>query len=239
MDGLIRGHRTIMDEHDPGRRVDLIVDEWGAWHKVEPGRPPRGLYHQNTVLDACVAALTLDIFNNRCAIVKMGNLAQLVNVLQALLLVDGDACVKTPTYHVFDLHRPHRGATALRLENGTDVVSDGGRREADLRKFSLDAQPVRLRRVMGSASVAGNEVCVTLCHTHPEQPCEAELRVSGGQVGEMEHIELTFRDPHDHNTAAQPTVVGLSDPRRLRPRDGVLRLVLRPGAVARLRGRFG
>ena len=114
MDELIRRHATIMDRYDPERRVALVVDEWGTWYDVEPGTNPAFLYQQNTLRDALVAALTLNIFNNHCDRVRMANIAQLVNVLQALILTDGAAMVTTPTYHVFDLYQTHQGGQSLR-----------------------------------------------------------------------------------------------------------------------------
>ena len=110
MDGLIEGHRAVMDRYDPEHRVGLIVDEWGTWFEVEPGTNPGFLYQQNTLRDAQVAALTLDIFIRHCDRLSMANLAQTVNVLQAMLLTEGDRTVKTPTYHVFDLYKAHQDA---------------------------------------------------------------------------------------------------------------------------------
>ena len=113
MDGLIAGHAKIMDEYDPERRVGLVVDEWGAWYDVEPGTNPGFLYQQNTMRDAIIAAATLDIFNKHSDRVVMANLAQTVNVLQALVLTEGAKMALTPTYHVFDLYKRHQGAVLL------------------------------------------------------------------------------------------------------------------------------
>ena len=97
MDELVRKHGTIMDKYDPEKKVALIVDEWGTWYAVEPGTHPRFLYQQNTMRDAIVAALTLDIFNNHCDRVRMANIAQTVNVLQAMVLTDEEKMLLTPT----------------------------------------------------------------------------------------------------------------------------------------------
>ncbi|HTE21363.1 MAG TPA: alpha-L-arabinofuranosidase C-terminal domain-containing protein, partial [Armatimonadota bacterium] len=126
IEGVISGCRSLMDEYDPERRIRLLFDEWGAWHPVEEGKPTRGLYQQNTMRDACVAALTMDLFHNHCEKLFMANIAQLINVLQAVLLVEEDRCIKTPTYHVFDLYRPHKGARAVRLVTYAEEVTDGG-----------------------------------------------------------------------------------------------------------------
>ena len=101
MDELIKGHSAIMDKYDPEKKVALFVDEWGTWHQVEPGTNPGFLYQQNTMRDALAAALTFNIFNQNAARVKMANIAQTVNVLQAMVLTDGPKMLLTPTYHVF------------------------------------------------------------------------------------------------------------------------------------------
>ncbi|MFS8572711.1 MAG: alpha-N-arabinofuranosidase, partial [Clostridia bacterium] len=110
---LIKRHSAIMDRYDPLKRVGLIVDEWGTWYDVEPGTNPAFLYQQNTVRDALVAGLHLNIFNNHAERVKMANIAQTVNVLQAMILTDGPKMIVTPTYHVFEMYKPHQGATLL------------------------------------------------------------------------------------------------------------------------------
>lgn len=113
MDELITKHSTIMDKYDPEKRVGLIVDEWGSWLAVEPGTNPGFLYQQNTIRDAMVAALTLNIFHKHADRVHMANIAQTVNVLQAMILTEGDKMVKTPSYHVFDLYKVHQDAEVV------------------------------------------------------------------------------------------------------------------------------
>ena len=113
MEELLQKHIQIMDRRDPEKRVGLIVDEWGAWYDVEPGTNPGFLYQQNTMRDALVAAATLNIFNKHSDRVVMANIAQLVNVLQSVILTEGDKMVKTPTYHVFDLYKEHQDATLV------------------------------------------------------------------------------------------------------------------------------
>ncbi len=113
MDRIIKGHLAVMDKYDPTHRVGLIVDEWGTWHNVEPDTNPGFLFQQNTMRDALVASLTLDIFNSHNDRVVMANLAQTVNVLQAVVLTEGDRMVLTPTYHVFDLYKAHQDAERI------------------------------------------------------------------------------------------------------------------------------
>ncbi|MCD7885222.1 MAG: alpha-N-arabinofuranosidase [Lachnospiraceae bacterium] len=110
MEELVRKHGAIMDEFDPKKEIGLMVDEWGTWYDVEPGTNPGFLYQQNTMRDALVAALTLNIFNKHCDRVKMANIAQMVNVLQSVILTDGAQMVKTPTWSVFRMYRDHQDA---------------------------------------------------------------------------------------------------------------------------------
>ncbi|MDB5111810.1 MAG: alpha-N-arabinofuranosidase [Mucilaginibacter sp.] len=124
MDELITKHSAIMDKYDPRKHVALVVDEWGIWTDVEPGTNPGFLYQQNSLRDALVAATTLNIFNNHCDRVKMANLAQTINVLQALILTDKDKMLLTPTYHIFDMYKVHQDAKFLPVKlNSPDYVS--------------------------------------------------------------------------------------------------------------------
>ena len=113
MDQLIRMHGALMDQYDPEKKIGMIVDEWGTWFDVEPGTNPGFLYQQNTMRDALVAALNLNIFNKHCDRVKMACVAQMVNVLQAVILTEGEKMILTPTYHVFHMYKKHQGAQLL------------------------------------------------------------------------------------------------------------------------------
>ena len=108
MDEIINGHTAIMDEYDPEKKIGMSIDEWGTWYDVEPGTNPGFLYQQSTMRDALVAGINLNIFNKHCDRVKMANIAQLVNVLQAVILTEGDKMIKTPTYHVFNMYKYHQ-----------------------------------------------------------------------------------------------------------------------------------
>ena len=126
MEELVTKHSTVMDKYDPQKRVALVVDEWGIWTNVEPGTNPGFLYQQNSMRDAIVAATTLNIFNNHCDRVRMANLAQTVNVLQALILTKGHQMLLTPTYHVFDLYKVHQDAKYLPVQiSSPDYTVDG------------------------------------------------------------------------------------------------------------------
>ena len=121
MKELIEKHATIMDEYDPKREIGMMVDEWGCWYDVEPGTNPGFLYQQNTMRDALVAAINLNIFNKHCDRVKMACIAQLVNVLQSVILTEGPKMLLTPTYYIFRMFKYHQDAELLESsvsENG-------------------------------------------------------------------------------------------------------------------------
>ena len=124
MEELVRRHTEVMNRHDPEKRVDLIVDEWGTWYDVEEGTNPGFLYQQSTMRDALVAGLTLNIFNKHADRVRMANIAQTVNVLQSVILTDGEAMVLTPTYHIFKLFKSHAENTLLGSFLTTDYLDD-------------------------------------------------------------------------------------------------------------------
>ena len=113
MDEIITKHCTVMDRYDPKKILGLIVDEWGCWYDVEEGTNPGFLYQQNTMRDALVAGINLNIFNKHCDRVRMANIAQTVNVLQAVVLTEGKKMVLTPTYHVFRMFKYHQNAKLL------------------------------------------------------------------------------------------------------------------------------
>ena len=115
MDTLIQKHSAIMDKYDPQKKVSLVVDEWGGWYDVEPGTNPGFLYQQNTMRDAMIAGVTLNIFNNHSDRVRMACLAQAINVLQSVILTDKEKMLLTPTYHVMEMYNVHQDATLLPL----------------------------------------------------------------------------------------------------------------------------
>lgn len=170
MEELVSGHSRIMDRYDPEKRVGLVVDEWGTWYDVEPGTNPGFLYQQNTMRDAMVAAITLNIFNHHCDRVAMANLAQTVNVLQAVILTDGDRMTLTPTYHVFDLFKGHQDAKELDCAVSGDVIGEG----AD-----------QIASISASASEKDGRITLTLAHVRADQAREARLRLEGCHAGRV------------------------------------------------------
>ncbi|HEX8460038.1 MAG TPA: alpha-L-arabinofuranosidase C-terminal domain-containing protein, partial [Segetibacter sp.] len=115
MDSLIYKHSAIMDKYDPRKRIALVVDEWGGWYDVAKGTNPGFLYQQNTMRDAMIAGVTLNIFNNHSDRVRMANLAQSINVLQAVILTKEEKMILTPTYHVMEMYNVHQDAKLLPL----------------------------------------------------------------------------------------------------------------------------
>ena len=125
---VIENHKAIMNAYDPEGKVDLLLDEWGTWFDVEPGTNPGHLYQQNTMRDAMVAAMSLNIFHRHTDRLKMANIAQIVNVLQAMILTKGNEMVLTPTYHVFRMYNVHQNAQYVPTEcNASDMVAPSGR----------------------------------------------------------------------------------------------------------------
>jgi len=154
MERKVKMHAEIMDRYDPDKRIGLVVDEWGNWFEVEPGTNPGFLYQQNTMRDAMVAAVHLDLFNRHCDRVFMANIAQTVNVLQAIILTQDEKMVLTPTYYVFDLYQHHMDAAEL----GCTI-------EAAQRGTEKHALP----GISASASRKDGVTTVTLSNLDPEQ----------------------------------------------------------------------
>ena len=113
IDDLINKHLAIMDKYDPSHKIGLVVDEWGDWFNVEPGTNPGFLYQQNTLRDALVAGINLNIFNSHADRIAMANIAQMINVLQSMILTNKEQIVLTPTYYVFRMYKVHQGATLI------------------------------------------------------------------------------------------------------------------------------
>ncbi|MBQ8841528.1 MAG: alpha-N-arabinofuranosidase [Ruminiclostridium sp.] len=122
MEELLTRHSEIMNRYDPEHKVGLIVDEWGCWFNVEEGTNPGFLYQQNTMRDAIVASINLNLFNKHSDRVIMANLAQVVNVLQSVILTEGEEMILTPTFHVFDLYKCHHDNTLIYSYTENDKV---------------------------------------------------------------------------------------------------------------------
>lgn len=198
MDTLIKRHGAIMDQYDPEKKVGMCVDEWGAWYDCEPGTNPGFLYQQNTVRDALIAGITLNIFNKHSDRVKMAALAQMVNVLQAVLLTEGDKMIKTPTYHVMHMYRHHQGADLL-------ASSLSGVEEIGIGEWKVP-------KVTESVSVDENGVItITMNNLSIEsgETVDVTFAESGYKVAEAKIV--TNKDMHAYNTFETPEEVTETD----------------------------
>lgn len=181
-----------MDKYDPKNRVGLIVDEWGTWWNQEPGSHS-ALYQQNSLRDAFVAALTLNIFNKYNERVKMANIAQVVNVLQAMILTDGPKMVLTPTYHVFNMYKAHMGATYLPLDIECNSLSSNNRKFASISvSASKDAKGL---------------IHITLVNINPDIEQKITIDLANVKITKVSGTILTANTIDSYNTFENPNVV--------------------------------
>ena len=202
----------------------LVVDEWGAWHRMTTNLEPSHLFgQQSTIRDALVAGLTLDTFNRHADKVAMGSIAQLINCIQSLFLADEDKFLVTPTYHVFAMYAGHQGARSLRT-----LISAPQVHWTDTEK-----RPQALWGLNGSASAQGSTVTLTVTNSHLSEPRETEIAIHGATVKAVTATTLAARDVHDHNTFEAPNVVA---PRTATVRVGASPLVYTfpPASVTKL-----
>jgi alpha-L-arabinofuranosidase len=205
VDALIRSQRQLLDELRPHNKVELIIDEWGAWHPVEPGRHPLHLFQQNSMRDALVASITFDTFHRHADKLYMANIAQLVNVLQALILTHEDRMALTPTYHVFDMYRPHMGGQSVRVGIESDDIP-----------FDYAEAHSTLPGLSASASLKDRTLTLSVTNPHIDSPAEATIRLPDARFNELAVTELSHKYPQAHNTSEMPTAV--------RPRNSHLAL---------------
>ena len=186
MDEIIKGHEAIMDRYDPRKTKGLVVDEWGNWYDVEPGTNPGFLYQQNTLRDAVTAAIHLNIFNQHAERVKVANLAQMVNVLQAVILTKEEKMLLTPTYHVFRMFRVHQEARLLKTDLKCEdyLFGDG-----------------KIPAVSGSASVdKDGKVHVSLANLNPNKSIVVTCPVIGDTFKKVTGEVLTSNAMNAMNT---------------------------------------
>lgn len=193
MDELVTKHSAIMDEHDPGKRIGLYVDEWGTWYDPEPGRNPGFLYQQNTLRDALVAAATLNIFHRHADRVRMAMIAQTVNVLQAMILTDGPEMILTPTYHVFRMHIPFQGATSLPSDIDTPPYRHG--------EWEMPAVDV------SAARGEDGRIYLSLVNFDPNRPATLTATIEGAKVNGAAGRIVTADAMDAHNTFDEPAAL--------------------------------
>ena len=217
---VIRGHSAVMDAYDPDRTIGLVLDEWGTWWDVEPGTNPGFLFQQNAMRDALVASLHFDVFHRHAERLVMANIAQTVNVLQAMLLTDDDGgLVRTPTYHVFEMNKGHQDAASVPVH----VVE----RPAP---YELDGKTMEL--VSASASVKDGKGLVSVSNLDPVAPLDLVLDLRGGEVRNPAGRLLTASKPQDYNTTSDPQAVAPVPLTGVEPDPRGLRVTLPPHSFA-------
>lgn len=194
MEELINRHGAIMDQYDPEKEVGMIVDEWGCWFTVEPGTNPGFLYQQNTMRDALVAGLSLNIFNKHCDRVKMACIAQMVNVLQSVILTEGEKMILTPTYHVFHQYRHHQDADLVESCITGNSTLDAGEKEYQVPKLqesvSIDKDGIVTITLNNLSTTDSEEVEVAFTELNPSD-------VSASIVNQEMHAYNTFEEPEN------------------------------------------
>lgn len=193
---IVDDHRAAMDEFDPDRQIGMVIDEWGCWHKDGSG-PSKGynlFEQQSSMRDAIVSAMTLNLFNNRCDVVKMANVAQLCNNLHCLYLAGGENFVETPTYHVFDMFQTHQGARQIDASVHCDVMEREGFRPMEL--------------LSASASEKDGKLTLTIANLHMTEAQSVKLTAVGGKLsGLAKMTTLQHADVHACNTFEAPKTV--------------------------------
>jgi alpha-N-arabinofuranosidase len=193
MDSLIQRHTAIMDKYDPTKKVALVVDEWGGWYDVEKGTNPGFLYQQNTMRDAMVAGCTLNIFNNHSDRVRMANLAQAINVLQSVILTQGDKMLLTPTYHVMEMYNVHQDARLLPLSLHSN-------------NYVLNGQ--KLPAISGSASIDSmGRTHISLVNIDAKKEQTVTLNLEGGKYSSLTGRILQSAKLQDYNSFDNPNKI--------------------------------
>ncbi|HEV2950069.1 MAG TPA: alpha-L-arabinofuranosidase C-terminal domain-containing protein [Gemmataceae bacterium] len=228
MERLITNQWAALGEFDREHKVKLVIDEWGCWHPAGTEINKRHLFEQMGCLrDALAAALTLDTFNRHADKVDMANIAQLVNNLHSLFLADGDRFVATPTFHLFEMYKPHQGARAVRIAVQAPEVG-----------FQAGGKERKLFRLAGSASVKGKDLTLTLVHTHTTEPAEVSIQLNDAPVAEASSSEirqtvLTHEKLNAHNTFESPNEV-MPKSKDLKGNGSSLKCTLPPASITRL-----
>jgi alpha-N-arabinofuranosidase len=221
IESLLQRHIAVMDEWDPQNRIGLMVDEWGTWWDVEPGTNPGFLYQQNTMRDAFVAALTLNVFNKYASRVKMANIAQLVNVLQSVILTQDDKMILTPTYHVFDLYKVHQDATYLNSSLNTE-------------DYVYEDKKLPALSVSASRSEDGT-INISIVNINPDKDIDLQCEIRGADVKTATGRILTAPTLNAHNTFDQPNNVKLADFTKMKLRNNIVELKVPSKSVLVLR----
>ncbi len=215
MDGLIAKQSAVMDKYDPEKKIALVVDEWGGWYAPAPGSNPAFLQQQNSQRDAILAALNINIFARHADRVRAANIAQMVNVLQAMILTDGPKMVLTPTYYVFKMYVPFQDSTFL------PVSYDAG---------SYKFETFTLPRVdVLAAKTKDGKIVVSLTNVDPDRPATIDVAIPGAS-GTARGQVLAAPKVDSVNTFAAPKTV-VPKPATASVSDGKLSVTLPPASV--------
>jgi alpha-N-arabinofuranosidase len=215
MDEYLSRHGAIMDKYDPQKRVALVVDEWGTWYDTEPGAS--ALYQQSTMRDAVVAAVNLNIFHHHSDRVRMANIAQMVNVLQAVILTDKERMILTPTYHAMEMYKVHQGARLVPVEVAAP-------------EYKLGQATVPSLHASASRDEA-NRLHLSVVNLDPNRPAEVSLRVAGANARGVAGRVLTAPAMNAMNTFDRPDNVKPAEFKGAKIEDGTLTLSLPPKSV--------
>jgi alpha-N-arabinofuranosidase len=216
MEGLVSKHSAIMDRYDPQKRVALVVDEWGAWYAPLPGSNPGFLAQQNSLRDAVLAALNLNIFARHADRVRMTNIAQMANVLQAMILTDGAKMVLTPTYYVYKMYVPFQDATFVPVTFAAGAYTRG-----DITLPRVDAIAARDK---------AGRLWLEVTNVDPNQPAEIEVDIAGVAARSAAGETLTAPRVDSVNTFEAPNTV-VPKPFTAKAQGGKLSLKLEPKSV--------
>lgn len=219
MEDLLKKHSSIMDKYDPNKNVALFVDEWGSWYDVEPGTNPGFLYQQNTMRDAMIAGINLNLFNQHSDRVHMANIAQLVNVLQAIILTDGRKMVLTPTYHVFDMYKVHQENTLV---------------ESYITTSEITSEDYKIKDLIESASIdQNNKLYITICNTdlHNSKLVNTELI---DYIPNNYEAKIITEEMNAHNTFDNPHVVSIKDFNDVILNESGFTMTLPPCSIVRI-----
>jgi alpha-N-arabinofuranosidase len=197
MDTFVTRHAAIMDKYDKEKKVALIVDEWGIWTDVEPGTNPGFLYQQNSLRDALIAGTTLNIFNNHSDRVRMANLAQSINVLQAVILTKGRQMLLTPTYHVFDLYKVHHDAKYLPVQISSP-------------DYAMQDQKIPAINVSASQDSTG-AVHISFVNLNPNSSIPVKLGLGNIKWKSVTGQVLTSAKVNDINTFERPNAIQITN----------------------------
>ena len=216
MEALIKEHSAIMDKYDPQKKVALVVDEWGAWYAPLPGTNPGFLVQQNSLRDAILAALNLNIFARHADRVRMANIAQMVNVLQAMIRTDQEKMVLTPTYYVFKMYVPFQDAAFVPVTFDAGTYTRG-----DIRLPRLDAIAAR---------DSAGKLWLAITNIDPNQPAEIEVSLAGVPAKSAAGETLTAPKVDSVNTFDAPNTV-VPKPVSAKVEGGKLSMKLEPKSV--------